>query len=189
MLRGLLTVGYFRAGLVKMLGEPFTALSPDTPIGYFFDAMHRTGFYYRFLGGCQVAAALLLLLPRTATLGALLYLPISLNIFIITISMSFRGTPVVTALMLLGALYLVCWDYPRLKSVVFTPHPQFTRPAVPPVPALLTLVVAFGAQGLMGMVGGLTAGHFRPAFATLLVLAAGIQIYRMRRPAEEQGQP
>jgi hypothetical protein len=185
VLRGLLAVGYFRAGLVKALGERFTTLSVETPIGHFFDAMYQTGFYYRFLGGCQVAASLLLLLPRTATLGALLYLPISLNIFLITVSVNFRGTPFITGPMLLGALYLVCWDYPRLKGVLFDPSPRSAgRAAVPQVPASLTLAVALVLQGLMGMVGGLTAGHFRPEFAPLVALGVGIQIYRMVRPSK-----
>lgn len=173
VLRGLLAVGYLRAGLVKALGERFTDMPVDTPVGHFFDAMYQTGLYYRFLGGCQVAASLLLLFPRLATLGAMLFLPIAFNIFIITISVNFRGTPFITGLMLAGALYLVCWDYPRLKGMFFDPSPSSTL-AVPRVPALLTLAVALTGQGAMGLVG-----HFRPGFALLLMLGVGIQLYRM----------
>lgn len=147
--RGLLAVGYLRSGLIKVLGERFTTLPVDTPIGYFFDALHQTGMYYRFLGLSQVAASLLLLLPRTAPLGALLYLPISLNIFLITVSLGFQGTPFITGLMLLGAVYLVWWDYPRWKGVLFDAPAQPARPESLRVSGLLTLAVALGAQGAM----------------------------------------
>ncbi|HET6668759.1 MAG TPA: hypothetical protein VFH15_00875 [Pyrinomonadaceae bacterium] len=45
------------------------------------------------------------------------YFPLILNIFVITVSMHFTGTPVITGLMLLANIYLLCWDYDRLKRV------------------------------------------------------------------------
>jgi hypothetical protein len=36
----------------------------------------RTGFYYTFIGVSQLTAALLLLIPRTTLLGAIIYFPI-----------------------------------------------------------------------------------------------------------------
>jgi uncharacterized membrane protein YphA (DoxX/SURF4 family) len=115
--RVLLAVGFLPSGLTKVLGNRFTRLGLDTPVGFFFEALYRTGYYWRFIGLCQLAAAALLLLPRTATLGALLYFPIILNIFIITVSMNFTGTPVITGLMLLANLYLLWWDRDRLRGV------------------------------------------------------------------------
>jgi hypothetical protein len=50
----------------------------------------------------QLTAAALLLLPWTATLGAVVYLPIILNIFVITVAVGFGGTQVVSGLMLLA---------------------------------------------------------------------------------------
>ena len=188
MVRGLLAVGYLRSGLIKMMGERFTTLSAQTPVGYFFDALYSTGFYYRFLGASQVAASLLLLFPRTATLGAVIYVPIALNIFLITVSVGFQGTPFITGLMLLAALYLVCWDYPRLRSVLFEPSPRSARLASPQVPWTLTLAVALGAQGMMGLMAGLSRGQFRLEYAALLALGAGLQLYRMVRPSN-LGQP
>ena len=174
--RGLLAVGFFSTGRVKVLGEPFTTLSPETAIGHFFDAMHRTGPYYRFIGAGQLLAALLLLVPATATLGALVYFPIILNIFIITVALHFQGTPFVTGLMLLASFYLLCWDYPRFKGVLFeTPAPL---PARPPVSWPLTLTVALGAQGGMGTLGGIAAGRLAPWDVTLLVIAAGLPLVR-----------
>jgi uncharacterized membrane protein YphA (DoxX/SURF4 family) len=116
--RILLAAGFIPPGLKKVVGEPFTVLGPDTAVGYFFDALHQAGWYYAFIGWGQVIAGLLLLLPRTATLGAVLYFPIILNIWAITVAVGFRGTWVITSLMLLANVYLLCWDYDRLKGIL-----------------------------------------------------------------------
>lgn len=116
MTRLLLALGFTPSGWVKLQGHRFTSLGLDDPVGFFFEAMYRTGFYWNFLVLAQLTAALLLVIPRTATLGALLYFPIVLNIFLITVSMDFAGTPVITGLMLLANVYLLCWDYDRLKG-------------------------------------------------------------------------
>lgn len=91
--RILLALGFTPSGLTKLLGNRFTSLPLEDPVGFFFEAMFRTGFYWRFLGLAQVTAAALLLIPRTTTLGAVIYFPIILNIFLITVSMRFQGTP------------------------------------------------------------------------------------------------
>ncbi|MHC5023484.1 MAG: DoxX family membrane protein [Planctomycetota bacterium] len=116
--RVLIAIGFIPSGMTKVLGNRFTLLGPETSIGYFFDALYQTGFYWRFIGGCQVLAALLLLVPRTTTLGAVLFFPIILNIFVVTVSLQFRGTPIITGLMLLATVYLLWWDYDRLKPIL-----------------------------------------------------------------------
>ncbi len=116
--RILLALGFLPSGLTKVLGNQFTSLGLDDPVGFFFEALYRTGFYWQFLGMAQLAAAILLLIPRTTTLGAVLYFPIILNIFLITVSMHFRGTPVIAGLMLLGSTFLLAWDWDRLKGIV-----------------------------------------------------------------------
>ena len=115
--RILLALAFLPSGLTKLMGNRFTVLGIDDPVGFFFEALYRTGFYWRFLGICQLTVALLLLIPRTATLGALAYFPLILNIFVITVSMGFTGTPVITGLMLLASIYLLCWDYDKLKKI------------------------------------------------------------------------
>lgn len=115
--RILLALAFLPSGITKVMGNRFTILGLDDPIGFFFEALYRTGFYWRFLGICQLTVALLLLIPQTATLGALAYFPLILNIFVITVSMHFTGTPVITGLMLLANIYLLCWDYDKLKKV------------------------------------------------------------------------
>ena len=116
--RVILAVGFLPSGLTKLLGNRFTILSIDTPVGFFFEAFYRSGFYWNFIGLCQLAGALFLLIPRTATLGAVIFFPIILNIFVITVSMHFAGTPYITTLMLLANIYLLCWDYDRLKGIL-----------------------------------------------------------------------
>ena len=112
-----LALGFIPSGIVKVMGERFTGLPPNHPLGHYFDALHLTGFYYTFIGVSQLTAALLLLIPRTALLGALLYLPIIFNICVLTYATRFEGTRIAT-LMLLANLYLLWWDYARLKYVL-----------------------------------------------------------------------
>lgn len=100
------------------MGDRFTLLGIDNPVGFFFEALYRTGFYWNFLGLMQLLAGVLLLIPKTTFFGALLYLPIIINIFIIVVSMQFKGTPYIAGLMLLANLYLIFWDYKKLKRIV-----------------------------------------------------------------------
>ncbi len=115
--RVLLAVGFIPTGAVKLLGRRFTTMSPESDIGLFFEVLYRSGPYWRFLGLAQVVAGLLVLSRTTATLGALAFFAIMLNVFFITVSYDFRGTPVVTALMLLATVYLLLWDYHRLRGL------------------------------------------------------------------------
>jgi len=112
-----LALGFVPSGLVKVMGERFTALPSNHPLGHYFDALYLTGYYYTFIGVGQLTAALLLLIPRTALLGAILYFPIILNICVLTYATRFEGTRIAT-LMLLANLFLLVWDYQRLKSIL-----------------------------------------------------------------------
>lgn len=120
MTRILLAVGFIPPGLKKIFNSPFTMLPNTNPVGYFFEAFYGVTAWYEFVGWAQVIAALLLLFPRTATLGAIVYFPIILNITIITNSINFAGTWLITILMLLANVYLLCWDYDKLK--IFFPR-------------------------------------------------------------------
>ena len=128
--RILLAAGFIPTGMVKLLGRRFTTMPVDTPIGNFFEMMYQTGGYWQFLGFSQVLAGLLLLIPRTAHLGALLFVPIMLNIFVVTVALGFKGTPVVTGLMLLAVIYLCAWDYHRMRGL-FTERPWNPQQRVP----------------------------------------------------------
>lgn len=112
--RIMLALAFLPSGLKKVLGLRFTSQGIENPVGFFFEALYQTGWYWNFLGIFQLTAAALLLIPRTSFLGALLYFPIAINIFAIVLSLHFSGTPVVVGFMLLGNLWLLLWEYPKL---------------------------------------------------------------------------
>ena len=117
--RILLAVGFIPPSIPKILHKPFTVLPDSNPVGHYFNALYQTGFYYEFIGWTQILAAVLLLFPRTSHLGALMFLPIIANIAVLTTSVGFKGTWIVTIFMCLAATYLVAWEYDRLKPVLF----------------------------------------------------------------------
>lgn len=113
-----LAVAWLISGYVKIVGERFAAgLSHNHPLGQYFDALLNTGYYYTFIGVGQVIVAILLLIPATALLGALSSFPIILNICVLTYAVRFEGTRAAT-FMLLANLFLLCWDYDRLKALL-----------------------------------------------------------------------
>jgi hypothetical protein len=114
MNRLLLAMAFLPTGLVKATGQRFTSLPVSDPVGFFFEAMYQTGPFWVFIGVSQVVASLLLLIPSTATLGAVLFLPIVFSIVLITWGIGFSGTVWVTSGMLVSAIYLLAWDADRL---------------------------------------------------------------------------
>ena len=125
--RCLLAVGFIPPSIKKILHQPFTILPDSNPVGHYFNALYDTGFYYEFIGWAQLTAAILLLIPRTSHIGAMLFLPIIANIAVLTTSVGFVGTWLITILMGLAATYLVAWEYDRLKPIVFWTREAKTR--------------------------------------------------------------
>jgi hypothetical protein len=114
------------ACIIKIKGKRFTTYShEDAPLGstmHFFEVLYQTGLYWQFIGWAQLLAGFFLMTQRYAKLGAVLNLPIILNVFVITISMEFGGTPVITGLMLLANLLLIVWHWGELRSLVNLPY-------------------------------------------------------------------
>jgi len=124
-----LAASFVPAGFVKIMGERFAAgLPSNNPLGHYFDALHLTGYYYTFIGIAQIITAILLLIPRTSLLGALMYFPIIVNICVLTYATRFDGTRGVT-MMVLASLFLLIWDYDRLKHILPFKQPE-TEPHV-----------------------------------------------------------
>ena len=120
--------------MVKIAGERFASgLSDVHPMGAYLEALHHTGYYYTFIGITQVAAAILLLIPRTVTLGALLYFPIIVNIWLLSYAVRFEGSIVTSPLMVLANLYLLVWNYDRLRYIL--PLRQFSALGIIQKPA------------------------------------------------------
>lgn len=143
-----LAAGFLPSGWVKITGERFTALSSQHPMGAYLDAFFHTGYYYTFVGGLQILAALLLLIPRTALLGVMIYFPIILNICVLSFAVRFDGSLFTAPLMVLACLYLFFWDAHKLKPIFSTVgdtrYPVLSRrfPFVFAAGVLVTLISA-----------------------------------------------
>ena len=125
-----LAASFIPAGFVKIMGERFASgLPSNNPLGHYFDALYLTGYYYTFIGIAQVTIAILLLIPRTSLLGAMMYFPIIVNICVLTYATRFDGTRLVT-MMVLASLFLLIWDYDRLKHILPSNQPKAGVPVL-----------------------------------------------------------
>lgn len=125
-----LAASFIPAGLVKIMGERFAeGLPSNNPLGHYFDALYLTGYYYTFIGVAQVIIAVLLLIPRTSLLGALMYFPMIVNICVLTYATRFEGTRLNT-MMLLASLFLLIWDYDRIKYILPFKQPKTDPPVI-----------------------------------------------------------
>lgn len=193
--RILLALAFVPTGLVKLLGERFTVLTVDSAIGLFFEGLYQSGAYWVFIGTAQVTAGVLLLIPATVTLGAVLYFPIILNIFIITVALGFSGTPLITGPMLLASFFLLCWDYDRLKAIFWRPavRPGGVPPKVGRLEGAGYALGTLAGFGLFGWTRGLVPGGvvtaclFLAPVAVLMVLIAWIRAARSH--AREEAGP
>ena len=141
--RVILACGFIPPSIPKILHKPFTVLPDSNPVGHYFNALYQTGFYYEFIGWAQLIAALLLLFPRTAHIGALMFLPIITNVAVLTTSVGFKGTWILTILMSFAATWLVAWEYDRLKPIIFPSRVERTRS----IPFQFISIPAFFAVG------------------------------------------
>jgi hypothetical protein len=190
LVRVLLALAFVPSGLVKIMGQPFTTLPTTDPVGYFFAGFFSAPAFYQFVGYAQWMAAALLLVPRTATLGALVYLPIITNIFVITVAIgpAFAFTRLITGLLLLGSIYLLFWDWDRWKRVlpVAPAHERHGDFSI-----VLGLLFAAG-MGLMGVMRthaawlrhrSMTGPLMFVAFAAMCSLVVLAVAYRRARAA------
>lgn len=126
-----LAASFIPTGFVKIMGQRFAeGLPHNNPLGYYFDALLRTGYYYTFIGVSQIIIGILLLIPRTALLGALICIAMTVNITVLTYAMRFDGTRAVT-MALLANIFLLVWNYDRLKQLLpvrVAPVPVTTSP-------------------------------------------------------------
>ena len=109
------------SGLRKMPGILFTTLPESNPVGAYFKAMHDTGMYWNTIGYLQIVIGILTFFNRTIVVSSLLMMPVTINIFLISISLLMRGTPVITSMMLLGNLFLLLWHHENYLSLLKKP--------------------------------------------------------------------
>lgn len=118
-IRLLLGTAFIVGGLPKLLGQPWHRVSHEPWIVPFFDALSSSGIYWNFLGFSQVTVGLLIVIPRTTALGAVVYLPVLLNVFMIAVSLPFNSSVIaVTGAMLAGNMYLLGLAADRLQPLL-----------------------------------------------------------------------
>lgn len=104
-----LGLAFILSGARKLPGVKFTSIPISDPVGLFFEGMYVTGFYWNFIGYYQILAGILLMTPWWKKLTPILIFPVTINIFLVSLSLHMRGTPIITSLMILGNLYLIIW--------------------------------------------------------------------------------
>ncbi len=109
------------SGIRKFPGTSFTQLPVDDPVGAYFNLMHELGFYWYFIGYFQVLAGILAFFNRTVVVSSLLMMPVTVNIFMISLALHMRGTPIITFAMLLGNIFLMLWHYENYSGIIKKP--------------------------------------------------------------------
>lgn len=117
-IRLFLGIIFFTAGMAKLFYEhKFPGLIGPVWLEDEL-APHGLGLYARFIAASQILVGLLLLTQRFATLGAILLFPMLLNIFMVTVSLEWQGTPYVNFVLLLLNAWLLAYDYHKLKFIL-----------------------------------------------------------------------
>jgi hypothetical protein len=116
-----LGLGFVLSGARKFPDVRFTNLPTDNPVGLFFEAMFQMPIYWNFIGYYQILCGVLMFIPRLKAVTPLLILPITVNIFLISVALNMRGTPLITSAMLLGNIYLMLWHYEHYLPILKKP--------------------------------------------------------------------
>ena len=112
---------FIASGIRKLPGIKFTELSTDNPVGSFFSAMHATGFYWNFIGYFQIVLGALIFFNRFVVASSLLMMPVTVNIFLVSIALNMKGTPFITSAMLLGNVFLMIWYHKNYETILKKP--------------------------------------------------------------------
>lgn len=113
-----MALAFIISGIRKLPGVQFTILPETNPVGAFFHAMHETGFYWNFIGVFQIIIGILIFVPRLRVLCILLMMPVTVNIWLVSLALRMGGTPVITTAMLLGNVFMMLWHYERFLPIV-----------------------------------------------------------------------
>ncbi|MBF9236913.1 DoxX family membrane protein [Hymenobacter sp. BT683] len=117
LLLGALMLG---GGLYKLSDNHLPGLM-GPPMDHAFLAKHSLEIFGQFIGVAQLLIGLLLLSGRFALLGAVLLVPMWLNIIFLTWSQHWTGTPFLTTGFLVLNIGLLLHDFPRLKWLLYPP--------------------------------------------------------------------
>ena len=117
LLLGVLMLG---GGLYKLSDNHLRGLM-GPPINHVFLARSGLEIFAQFIGVAQLLTGLLLLTHRFSLLGAVLLVPMWLNIIFLTWSQHWVGTPFLVSGFLVLNLGLLRHDYQRLKLLLYPP--------------------------------------------------------------------
>ena len=99
-----------------------------------------------------------------------MFLPIIVNIAVLTTSVGFAGTWLLAIFMSLAGLWLVAWDYDRLKPILLSARHQPTR-KLPFQLVSLPVVFAIGGALMAGVGGYIGLGNFSNYYSIAGILS------------------
>ena len=137
---------FIPSGLLKIQGKRFSYFCPEMYSGTFFNKLHHTGFYWSFLGFCQLLTAFLLFSQRYTVLAALMFFSICTNIFIFTLSVGLVDKAVIMVFMMSVALLLIAWDWKSIRllfGIVSTKNISENDSGVPILLQMLGTILFF----------------------------------------------
>ncbi|MDB5235946.1 MAG: DoxX family rane protein [Hymenobacter sp.] len=183
LLLGALMLG---GGLYKLSDNHIPGLM-GPPMNHAFLAKYGLEIFGQFIGVAQLLIGLLLLSGRFALLGAVLLVPMWLNIIFLTWSQHWTGTPFLVTGFLVLTLGLLLHDFPRLKWLFYPPAdaPALRAQRLETAPLRVELLWWLGAGVVMAgsllypvslraMTGTMLAG-------AALLLAATTWHYHLKR--------
>jgi hypothetical protein len=99
----------FHGHFIQLIGPPWLETELEK---------YNLSLYGIFIAYSQIIIGFMLLVKRFATLGAIMAVPMFANILMVTISLHWQGTPFVVAFFLLCNMYLLVWDFHKLKFLI-----------------------------------------------------------------------
>lgn len=121
---------FIYAGIQKFIPKPppakieSTEVVPDNTlkIREFIGGMKQTGYFWPMLGVGEIVCGILLVSQYFSLLGAVMLLPIMLNIFMFHLFLKPEDTVdlIMTSLYLMGNLLIISYHFPTLKIAFLT---------------------------------------------------------------------
>lgn len=95
----------------------------------YIGGLKQTGFFWPMLGAAELLCGLLLLSQAFALLGAVMLVPLTLNIFLFEVFLGGGDVmEIIThGLYFVGNLLILAYGYPRLKLAFLTTDKQFQK--------------------------------------------------------------
>ncbi|HEX8264063.1 MAG TPA: hypothetical protein VF596_01465 [Pyrinomonadaceae bacterium] len=124
-IRILLGFIFFTAGMGKLTHGHYFPLTMFPMSLSKILAPYGLSLWGEFVAWSQVLIGFLLMSQRFATIGAIMSLPLILNIFVITVSIGFVGTPYLNGFLIFLNLFLLAADYHKLKFLFMEDVSEF----------------------------------------------------------------